>query len=285
MLVQYVSEAILDARHENGIILQPAACQRAECRGQFKQCDVAGAEGQRRHRIQRTVYAHPARIERNQFRVHELCNHASRDGVFRLGQPFGKAHHASRRLVVRVLRLPYYLGDRIHIRERTVGELMPGGPSIVDRRRVDERLECRSGLPSSFVDMVVPLGLEVSSAHPGFDVPGMGIDGYEAGLEPRLGCCQRIHERRIIAKLDYGVVWRHPGLAQKRAVALRALDERHECFGIVAPVPGPGFVSRLLQVRVERIPEAAPVTPFVIHDRLEALHIFVYGLLRNFLHS
>ncbi len=286
MLVQHVAEPVLNPRHHHRVVVQPAGGERTVGRRHLEQRHVARAEAEGRYFVQRTLDAHPPCIERHLARIHELGDDARGDRVLRLRERVAERQQIARRRVVEVAGRPDLTGNRIAIRIRAVGQPVVRGPSVVDRGRVNERLECRARLPRRRYDVVVPIGREIAPADPCLDVPGVRIQRDHPCLQARLLGLQRIHERLVAAKLRKGLVGRR-ALSTQTSVVRRLTDEGVHEVAFRLPEVAERLVAGLPGVPVQvGIPAAAPGrAPFIVDDLLKAVHVLRNGLRGQFLHA
>ena len=88
-------------------------------------------------------------------------------------------------LFAEVLRLPGALQFGVLEDHRRVVDEAGDRESVLERGRIDERLETRAGLPAALQDAVELAAREIVAADQGLDVTGSGVQGHQRRLDLR----------------------------------------------------------------------------------------------------
>ena len=158
----------------------------------FFQRDRAGAQGQRRHFVQRTLaHPHGAGQRRNLVRPH-FHHHLRGDGVFRQRQTPRQCHGltADTRAIAGLPQGAIGLRDA----EQLVKKNVSGLGAILKRCAIHKRLEGRARLAARLADVVKLIKAKVPAAHPRQHMARGWVFGHEAGLDTRFVIAQLLHE-------------------------------------------------------------------------------------------
>ena len=155
--------------------------QRGVAGHHFFQRDRAGAQGQRRHLVQRALaHPHGAGQRRDLGRPH-FHHHLRGDGVFRQRQTSRQCHGltADTRAIA---GLPQGAIGLRHV-EQLVKKNVAGFGTVLKRRAIHKRLEGRARLAARLAHVVKLVGTKVTAAHPRQHMAGGRVFGHETGLD------------------------------------------------------------------------------------------------------
>ena len=282
----HVALPVLDARHENGVVMHALVSEGREGAHQLENVRFRRAERQRRHGVDIAADTHVVNEVGDRRRLFGLLHDPRRIVVAAAGKtPAQGVHHAVVLNLARLLGRPRRAVGRLD-RNGQVGHHRAGRqPQMVDGEGVDEGFDRRTDLTFALLGHVVFEVAEIGSADVRLDISRTGIERHERRPHDTLVVQDRVarsHQRIAFALVGEdlhraGFVERSVDLLLARAgvphlaVAVRIADGvTHDALAL-----------RLVGVDKERL--GAPVLG--VHAGLDdRFHLFLDGLLGIGLH-
>ena len=281
--LEHLAVAVADLRDQQRVVPLAERGQRRVGLAHLEQRDRAGAERERRHRIERR-FAHAGGFRERDDRVRaDRLHHLRGDRVPRLHQALAQGHRRLARAAA-IGRLPdAAVGERN--RDRRIEVLLLGRDAALQRGTVDERLEGRAWLAPGLRDMVELLAREIGAADPGPDRAVRRVDRDQTGREPRLVVAQARHQRAVGQhagkRLRIGLAG-GAGAAELRRVAGHLGEQRCMRLPEVGERLGGGTLAGRHRCRGLQAGSArAGLAPLLAGDALQQRHLLHNRVLRE----